>query len=325
MELYLLGTSSGIPTKTRNVSATALQESEGKGWFLVDCAEGTQHQLLHTPLSLDHLQAICITHIHGDHCYGLPGLLASAGMNNRSKPLTIVAPKGIQQWFAATQQFTKLNLPFSLNYVLAESLPSLTIGQYTIQVIALSHRVPSYGYGFTQSTIRRHLNIEKLNRDQIPRGPLWGQLIRGEDISFQGKTIRSTDYTLLDHNPRKVIIGGDNDTPDLLEPYCKGCQVLIHESTYGDELALRAQEVGHSYAGQVAGFAQRMAIPHLVLTHFSPRYQTRPDAPVSIDQLRQQAQTVYSGQLFLAQDLQHYRLNKRGELALMTTDALPRD
>ncbi|CAM5602375.1 Ribonuclease BN [Stutzerimonas stutzeri] len=93
--LVFLGTSSGTPTPARNVTGLALQEDAGKAWYLIDCGEGTQHRLLRMPLSLHDLRAIFITHVHGDHCYGLPGLLASAGMMGRRHPLEIIAPAGI--------------------------------------------------------------------------------------------------------------------------------------------------------------------------------------------------------------------------------------
>ena len=93
MNLLFLGTSAGVPTKTRNVSGVALHESKGKGWYLVDCGEGTQHQVLHTKLTFHSLKAILITHVHGDHCYGLPGILASAAMGGRTAPLPLVAPR----------------------------------------------------------------------------------------------------------------------------------------------------------------------------------------------------------------------------------------
>ena len=95
MEITFLGTSSGVPTKNRNVSGLAIKKQDSKSWFLVDCGEGTQQQLLQTKLSLKYLTAICITHVHGDHCYGMPGLLATTAMSGRTEPITIIAPEGI--------------------------------------------------------------------------------------------------------------------------------------------------------------------------------------------------------------------------------------
>src|SRR5690606_26719888 len=111
MNLIFLGTSAGMPTKFRNVTALAVQEDTGRAWYLVDCGEATQHQILRTKLSLNRLAAIFITHVHGDHCYGLPGLLASTGMSGRTEPLVIVAPAGIEDWINSTLQLTSLHLP----------------------------------------------------------------------------------------------------------------------------------------------------------------------------------------------------------------------
>ncbi|WP_444997439.1 MBL fold metallo-hydrolase [Aliikangiella sp. IMCC44359] len=97
MELIFLGTSSGVPTKNRNVSGLAIKMQKNKHWYLVDCGEATQHQILHTKLSIKYLEAIFITHVHGDHCYGLPGLLASMSMAGKTEMLTIVAPKNIEK------------------------------------------------------------------------------------------------------------------------------------------------------------------------------------------------------------------------------------
>ena len=133
LHFTFLGTSSGVPTLTRNVSALAIRNSKNKDWILVDAGEGTQHRIQQAKLSLQNLVAICITHVHGDHCYGLVGLLASAGMNARTAPLTIIAPKEIQQWIEVTAQLTDLHLPYPLNFInVNEAAQILQIDIYKI-------------------------------------------------------------------------------------------------------------------------------------------------------------------------------------------------
>lgn len=320
MELCFLGTSSGVPTKTRNVTAVALKESKGKGWFLIDCGEATQHQLLKTSLTVNNLQAILITHIHGDHCYGLPGLLASAAINHRTELLTIIAPKGIQDWFEATQKFTQLYLPYPLQFIDSESLPSVTIGQFTIDLTTLTHRVPSFAYRFTESTIKSYLDFAKLAEYNIPRGPIWGQLVKGEDVVFGDKVLKSRDFTYYAHAPRRIIIAGDNSEPEKLAEFSHNCHALVHEATYAKELVEQAKEYGHSYAELVARFAEKAQINNLLLTHFSPRYQTDPNADASIEQLRREAAQVYRGELFLAQDFARYRMDTQGKLEQVFDD-----
>jgi ribonuclease Z len=312
MNLLFLGTSAGVPTKTRNVSGVALRESKGKGWYLIDCGEGTQHQVLHTKLSFHSLKAILITHVHGDHCYGLPGLLASAGMNGRKAPLTIVAPAGIKAWLEATSEATQLCLPFALEFICSDELPSVEFENMAVATFELSHRVASYAYEFTERKVDAELDIEKLTQKGIPRGPMWGQLKQGFDIEFEGERLKSHDYLIFKHKPRKIVIAGDNDQPGLLFDACAGAQVLVHEATYTEEMAQKAGDVGHSYAKLVADFAESVQLPNLVLTHFSPRYQLNPRASPSIEDIRKEAQSVYSGSLYLARDFCEYTLDKVG-------------
>ncbi|MBT2771285.1 ribonuclease Z [Halomonas sp. ISL-60] len=315
MNLLFLGTSAGVPTKSRNVSGVALRESKGKGWFLIDCGEGTQHQVLHTKLSFHSLKAILITHVHGDHCYGLPGILASAGMGGRKAPLTIVAPAGIKTWLEATCEAMQLDLPFALEFIASDDLPSVEFENMAVATFRLSHRVASYAYGFTERKVDADLNIEKLTQKGIPRGPLWGQLKQGFDVEFAGERFKSRDYLIFKNKPRKVVIAGDNDQPDLLMAACDGAQVLVHEATYTEEMAQKAGDVGHSYGKLVAVFAESVQLPNLVLTHFSPRYQLNPHASPSIEDIRKEAENAYSGSLYLARDFSEYTLDKAGRFS----------
>ncbi|WFE71015.1 ribonuclease Z [Halomonas sp. M1] len=315
MNLLFLGTSAGVPTKQRNVSGIALRESKGKGWYLIDCGEGTQHQVLHTKLSFHSLKAILITHVHGDHCYGLPGILASAGMGGRKAPLTIVAPAGIKAWLEATCEATQLCLPFTLEFIDSDELPSVEFESIAVTTHRLSHRAPSYAYGFTEAKVDAALDVDKLAQKGIPRGPLWGQLKQGVDVEFAGEQLKSHDFLIFKHKPRKVVIAGDNDQPDLLVKACEGAQVLVHEATYTEEMAQKAGDVGHSYAKLVADFAELVQLPNLVLTHFSPRYQLNSHATPSIEDIRKEAENAYSGSLYLARDFGEYTLDKAGRFS----------
>ncbi|TFW05288.1 MBL fold metallo-hydrolase [Oxalobacteraceae bacterium OM1] len=312
MDILFLGTSSATPTKARNVSGAAVIDTVGSGWTLVDCGEGTQHRLLHTALSLNDLRAVCISHVHGDHCYGLPGLLATAGLLGRKHPLTIVAPAGIEEWIAATLRCSRLELPYALAFAAVEAGGPWEWGRMTVDAVALSHRVPSFAYRFCEPQDEPALDTAKLLEHGIPRGPLWGRLQQGETVEFGGVRYDPADFLLPPPPPLSAIVAGDNDRPELLRTACEGVDVLVHEATYTEEVAVRtARDTGHSTAGAVAAFAASVNLPNLVLTHFSARYQSGGKSP-SVEDIRAEAAAHYGGRLFLAEDLARFRLGKQG-------------
>jgi ribonuclease Z len=315
MYLQFLGTSSGAPTKARNVSGTAVIEASGKAWYLVDCGEGTQHQLLRTSLSVADLRAIFITHVHGDHCFGLPGLLASAGMSGRSEALDLVLPAALQAWVLQSLAVSETYLPFELRFHTLETLTHWSSGTIEVSTVELSHRVPSYGYVFAEINPDPRLDVERLQADGIPRGPLWGKLAKGHDVEHGGRQVAARDYLRASRPGRRIIVCGDNDRPELLAAVADGADVLVHEATFTQPVMDRAQSsYGHSTAAAVARFAEQAGLPNLVLTHFSARYQNNPQRSPSIDDIRQEARSHYNGRLILAADLQRYHLGKEGQL-----------
>lgn len=317
MELLFLGTSSGTPTKSRNVSATAIKLPHARHWCLVDCGEGTQHQVLRTKLSLNSLQAIFITHVHGDHCYGLPGLLASAAMAGRSETLYLVGPPEIEAFVNAVCTLTELYLPYEIIFIdsakLNDNQPELDL---TVSATKLSHRVPSYAFSFSYQSQERKLDIDKLKGANIKPGPHWGELQKGKDVKLDGELVVAEDYLLPAAQAQKIIICGDNDRPDLLADEIKTADVLVHEATYTYDIA---QKVGagpmHSCAKIVAEFADEHSVNNLVLTHFSARYQHDTSSSPSILDVEQEARQYYGGNLALANDFDRYRLDKDGVLS----------
>ncbi|MDX2372633.1 ribonuclease Z [Psychrobacter sp. PP-21] len=358
LKLTFLGTSAGAPTKQRNVTALAVeclsihnsgsqqqgkpkhssnQNKKSRPWLLIDCGEGTQQQLLHTKLSLRQLTAICITHVHGDHCYGLPGLLASAAMSGRRDPLTLIAPNAIASLLEAIVSTTELYLPFTLDFVSIEDLFSqeddkgkVTLEldgqqQIMIEVYPLSHRVPSHGFGITQTISRRLLNTDKLKESSIPASALWGKLQQGEDvITEDGQQLRSADYVHNDMQRTKVVIAGDNDTPECLSDAVADADLLVHEATYTHEVLMAIQarnpefDPMHSSAHVVGTFAQKIGVQNLILTHFSARYQSfdNPESETpNMAYIRLDAQSVYKGNLWLAADFAQYTVDGAAILA----------
>ncbi|MFJ3073566.1 MULTISPECIES: ribonuclease Z [Pseudomonas] len=313
MDLQFLGTSAGVPTKARNVSATAVIEASGSHWYLVDCGEGTQHRLLHTSLSVRDLRAIFITHVHGDHCFGLPGLLASAGMSGRQQPLELILPAALHEWVRLGLAASDTFLPFELRLHAVETFQGWASDSVRVDSVALSHRVPSVGYVFSEINPEPRLDVPRLEAEGIPRGPLWGALAKGEAVEHGGQLLHGRDYLRASRPARRVIVCGDNDSPELLAEVARDVDVLVHEATFTQALIERTGATfGHSSAAAVARFAETAGVRNLVLTHFSARYQPDPRRSPCIEDLRVEAQAHYSGHLTLAQDLQRYHIGRDG-------------
>ncbi|MBY4676825.1 MBL fold metallo-hydrolase [Marinobacterium arenosum] len=318
MYITFLGTSSGAPSRSRNVSATAVQSERGRAWLLVDCGEATQHQLLYTPLSPQKLAGVLITHIHGDHCYGLPGLLASCQLNGRTAPLTLVGPAAVWDYLQAVIRFTALRIDYPLQFIDVAGLDSLKLAGFEISAHPLSHRVPSWAYRFLEADIGNRLLVDKLQAEGVESGPHYGELQQGRDVRLaDGRQLRSTDFTVPARMPQSVVIGGDNDRPELLAEACAAAELLVHEATYTDEVL---QQIGdgpqHSSARRVAEFAEQVGLAHLILTHFSPRYQFAlvKANDRSIDEVSLEARACYRGDLWLARDFDRFRLTPDGQL-----------
>jgi ribonuclease Z len=323
MQFTFLGTSAGLPTRQRNVTGLALAIDQQREWYLIDCGEGTQHQLLRTRYSAAKLRAIFITHIHGDHCYGLPGLIASAQMGGRTQPLTICAPAGIEEFIEAVRRYTDLQrLTYPLHFVRSDT-PEFHYddGDMCVDSIALSHRVPSYAYRFAERVHERALDPERLAALQVPRGPAWGELQHGRAVVLEdGRHIDPQQVCQPPRRPRCVLVGGDNDRPELLDAALADCDVLIHEATFTEEVLARVgPQYQHSTPAQVAKTAQRAGLAHLVLTHFSQRYHRHnPPGEHALEDLAVEARAWFSGNLVLAEDLASYELNRDRQLLATT-------
>ncbi|MGI9275062.1 MAG: ribonuclease Z [Endozoicomonas sp.] len=319
MRLTFLGTSAGMPTTERNVTALALALDDSRDWYLVDCGEGTQQRLLRCRYTLSGLKTIFITHVHGDHMFGLPGLITSASMQGRQEPLTICAPEGVESFVRHSLACAAVTeLPFELEFRRTDMDGfQLDDDHVTVTSHALSHRVPSYGFRFTEKPGSRHLDTDKLEQLQVPKGPLWGELQHGNSVTLEdGSIIEPADVTLPAAVGRVVVVAGDNDQPELLHDAMQGANLLVHEATFTDEVY---QKVGpkymHSTARMVGEAAERAGIAHVILTHFSGRFRLSPHAgESSVEVLRREAQQFYSGNVELAEDYGCWELNRERQL-----------
>ncbi len=299
MRLTFLGTSAGVPTRHRNVSALALERENESQWSLFDCGEATQHQILKSRLSLYRLRRIFITHLHGDHLYGLCGLLASRGMLQADAPLELYGPPGLDSFLRHAMELSQLHLPFELRIRELNAGEILDFGPYRIETVALSHSITSYGYVLIEAPRPGRFDPGKARELRIPEGPLYGRLQRGETIRLEDGRVVAPEEVLGPSRPgRRVIVAGDNDRPELFEPYGT-VDLMVHEATYTqadfDRLPRKYQ---HTTARHLGIVAQEMGVAHLVATHISPRYDTEE----RVRELYREIREHYSGKLEIAHD-----------------------
>ncbi|NQZ59887.1 MAG: MBL fold metallo-hydrolase, partial [Lentisphaeraceae bacterium] len=239
MHFHFLGTSAGSPSIERNVTALALTFEQRTGWYLFDCGEGTQQRILHTNLSLPRLEKIFITHMHGDHCYGLPGILTSRGlMSGSDNAIEIYGPKGIREFIETILKLSYTRLHFPIKYIeFNEAQDLYQDKREKVKCVELSHDVPSSAFVLEENERPGTFDVDKAKAEGIPPGPQFGKLSRGESIILEdGRKFNGEDFVGPTQKGRKIIISGDNDSPQLLNKELQGAALFIHESTHTEEV-----------------------------------------------------------------------------------------
>lgn len=321
MEFHFLGTSAGSPTLERNVTALGLQIQQRKDWYLFDCGEGTQQRLLRSTLSPVRLSRIFITHLHGDHCYGLPGLISSRGLLGAKTPLEIYGPKGLKEMLEVTFRCSYMRPSFECKVTEFSKGGEILIDdeQETVEVVKLSHDVPSYAFVLTEKDRPGVFDVEKAKEAGIKPGPLFGRLKKGETVCLEdGREFCGLDFVGEPQKGRKIIVSGDNDKPSLLAEHLKEADLFIHEATHTEEAAANLSfKSRHSTAKLVCEAASEAGLPNLILTHFSPRFSLRTKGEGSMDKIVDEAKQFFTGNLQFAQDFDIYGLDRQGRLSLV--------
>ncbi len=277
MKMWFLGTGAGRPAKHRNVSAIALQLPEPRGWWLFDAGEATQHALLHLPLKLSRLEAIFITHLHGDHLFGLPGLLGSRSFDGGVSPLKIYGPKGLKSYVENTFAISGTHVEYEMTIIELEDGAELDAfyRDDLLQVDArpLQHRVPCFGYRVTESDKPGRLMAEKLKERGLASGPVFGKIKRGESVELpDGTFVKPEDFTDGTVPGRVIAILGDTSPCRQVEELARNADLLVHEATFAAGLEEKAHEFGHSTTTEAAKAALAADAARLAMTHFSGRY-----------------------------------------------------
>ncbi|MFB9330449.1 ribonuclease Z [Paenibacillus aurantiacus] len=273
MHLTFFGTSAGRPTKTRNVTSCALMLPEPlHAFWLFDAGEATQHRMLGTKYKLNRLDKIFITHLHGDHLYGLPGLLSSRSYFEGAVPLEIYGPPGLQAYLDAVFQVSGTHLEYDLT--VNEIEPGVIVDNEHFIVTAgpLEHRIPCFGYRIEEKESPGALNLAALAELGLRPGPDYGKLKRGLDVQLSdGTWIRSKDVVGPPQQGRIVTILGDTRPCEEAVDLAKNADLLVHEATFAAGMEEKATAYGHSTVLQAATIASRAGAKKLVLTHFSSR------------------------------------------------------
>jgi ribonuclease Z len=270
LDVVFLGTSGATPTARRAPAATLVRR--GGDRLLVDCAEGTQRQLLRCDVGLLELREIFLTHYHADHYLGLPGLLKTYSLRGRELPLTLYGPRGLKELLSVLKRvFGRLTYP--LETVELEPGVALAREGYALETFAVHHGVSAVGYSLVEAARPGRFDVDAAIRLGVPDGAPRGVLQRGEPVSLGDGTVVTPEQVLGPPRPgRKLVLTGDTAPAASVVEAAAGADVLVHEATFLADERERARETLHSTAGEAALVAREAGVRMLALTHLSTRY-----------------------------------------------------
>ena len=270
IELVFLGTSSMVPTKERNQSG-ALISYKTQG-ILVDCGEGTQRQFKIAKIPLTKVTKILITHWHGDHTLGLPGVIQTLGASEYTKTLEIYGPKGTKKHFEHMFKTFLVDRKIDFKVIEIEQGKFFENNDFILEAYEMDHGITTFGYNFIEKD-RRKVLMTKVKKFGLKEGPVLGRLQQGKTVTFKGKKIAPDDVTKI-VTGKKISIISDTKLCDNCYKMAKNADVLVCESTYSSKLEEKGENYNHMTAKQAALIANKANAKKLLLTHFSARYKT---------------------------------------------------
>jgi ribonuclease Z len=282
LKVIFLGTGGSIPTPQRALSAVAIRRKAEL--LLFDCGEGTQRQMIQAGVGFHRTTKVFVTHMHGDHVLGLPGLLQTMSLLDRTKKLQIYGPQGIEAFVKAINQTVRFSLTFPVQVSEVESGLVCEEKEYQVYAAPSDHLDHSLAYALVEKPRPGRFNIKKAKELGVPTGPLWSKLQDGSSVKLPSGRIVKPEMVLGPPRPgRKIVYSGDTRQSENVVKLAENADLLIHEATFDDELTERAVKDGHSTPSMAAETAKKARVKQLVLTHISARYK---DANLLLEQAR---------------------------------------
>jgi ribonuclease Z len=297
VQVTFLGTSSGVPTRGRNVSAVALRLPQRAELWLFDCGEGTQHQFLRSELRVSQLRRIFVTHMHGDHVFGLPGLLASLGLAGTCNGIDLYGPDPLRDYLEGVLRTSSTRIGYPLRSHRVKDAASsgallLDDDDITVRCTKLIHRVPAYAYRVDQKPRAGRFDVDQARALGIPPGPIYAELKAGREVVLDdGRIINGASLCGPERPGCSVVYCTDTVFSEEAVELAQGADLLIHESTFAHAEAEMAFARQHSTSTMAAQTALAAGVKQLMLTHLSPRYV--PGNPVTPDDLLNEARAIF--------------------------------
>jgi ribonuclease Z len=271
MKLVFLGTSAAQPTFERGLTCICI-EKDGE-ILMFDAGEGIQLSYLKSGLGWNKKMKIFITHLHGDHCIGILGLLQTMTLQNRTEPVEIYGPDGIEEFIATNIKVLNFGLSFPVLITTIKEKLVVEDKTYSILACKAEHSIPAFSFVFQEKDKLGKFFPEKAKSLGVPEGNLWHKLQTGEEIELDGRIIKPSQVLGEKRRGKKIGISGDTRPTSVLVDFFKNCDYLSFDSTFSDELKYKAIETYHSTAKEAAELAKKANVSNLILTHFSARYK----------------------------------------------------
>ncbi len=294
MQLTFLGTGSGAPTRARNVSGLTLFLPERGELFLFDCGEGTQHQCLRAAqVRLSQLTRVFITHLHGDHVFGLVGLLASRALAlGGVSPVALYGPPALESYVRGCLHATGTHFNFPVSFHAVRPGTVFEDDQIAVECAPVRHRCEAYAYAVQEKTQAGRFDAEQAKTLGIPAGPIYGRLKAGETVTLaDGRMIDGASLVGPPRPGRRVVFSGDTAFCPEMVRLAADADLLIHEATFSESERTLADRAAHSTSSDAARVAEQAHVRQLILTHISPRYDAESGA--GLETLLAEARAVF--------------------------------